>query len=96
LANLNVLAYREVGTSSGISLTDLGSGTYRLTDTLQRFDVVIYRLTGTPLTCVQAIAQNGASLKGDLNGDCYVNMKDFAILAEGWLQCINLQNASCL
>jgi hypothetical protein len=93
LANQSVLAYSEAGTSSGISLTDLGDDTYSLVDTLERFDVVIYRLTGTPLTCDQAMAQSDESLKGDLNGDCYVNLKDFAILAQQWLLCATMQTS---
>jgi len=31
-----------------------------------------------------------ADIEGDVNGDCKVNLTDFALMAENWLQC-NLQ-----
>ncbi len=34
-------------------------------------------------------------LPGDLNGDCYVNLPDLAILAGGWLECGNPFEESC-
>ena len=34
-------------------------------------------------------------LVGDLNGDCYVDFLDFAILAENWLKCGNPFDPSC-
>jgi hypothetical protein len=33
--------------------------------------------------------------KGDLNGDCYVDFRDFAELAEDWLICTDPENAAC-
>lgn len=35
------------------------------------------------------------TLAGDLNGDCYVDILDFAILAGDWLQCGNPFDAAC-
>ncbi|MHB9070964.1 MAG: hypothetical protein ACYC54_11435 [Sedimentisphaerales bacterium] len=96
LANLNVLAYREGGTSSGVLLTDFGGGVYELVDTLQCFDVVIYRIDAVPTTCAQAAAQNGAGLAGDLNGDCYVNFADLAVFAQDWTRCVDTQSVNCL
>ena len=43
-----------------------------------------FELLGTPADCQAAISR-GFSLQGDLNQDCYVNFKDFGILAERWL-----------
>jgi hypothetical protein len=34
-------------------------------------------------------------LTGDLNGDCYVNILDIAILMNNWLECGNPFDASC-
>jgi len=44
--------------------------------------------------CSEAIA-SGLGLAADLNGDCYVNFKDAAVLADEWLQCIPTQAVSC-
>lgn len=41
------------------------------------------------------IFQCRKQLKGDLNGDCYVNFMDIAILAGDWLECGNPFDASC-
>lgn len=41
------------------------------------------------------IFQCQKQLKGDLNGDCYVNFLDLAILAGDWLGCGNPFDASC-
>jgi len=41
------------------------------------------------------IFQCRKQLKGDLNGDCYVNFLDIAILAGDWLECGNPFDASC-
>jgi hypothetical protein len=41
------------------------------------------------------IFQCQKQLKGDLNGDCYVNFLDIAILAGNWLECGNPFDASC-
>ncbi len=42
-----------------------------------------------------AIFQCRKALPGDLNGDCYVDVLDFAILAGDWLQCGNPFDAAC-
>jgi hypothetical protein len=34
-------------------------------------------------------------MAADLNGDCYVDFLDFAILAGDWLNCGNPFDASC-
>lgn len=34
-------------------------------------------------------------LQGDLNTDCYVDIKDFALLANGWLECSNPDDLNC-
>ena len=33
---------------------------------------------------------------GDVNGDCYVNLKDFAIIAGDWLKCGNPLDPNCV
>jgi hypothetical protein len=45
-------------------------------------------------SCAEAIA-NGEHLKGDLNGDCFVDFKDFAELAAQWLSCNEPGNPGC-
>lgn len=34
-------------------------------------------------------------LPGDINADCYIDLKDFAILASQWLQCTDPENPDC-
>jgi hypothetical protein len=34
-------------------------------------------------------------LPGDVNKDCYVNFKDFALMAENWLKCNDVFNSNC-
>ena len=41
------------------------------------------------------IFQCTKQLRGDLNGDCYVNFLDIAILAGDWLECANPFDPSC-
>jgi hypothetical protein len=44
---------------------------------------------------VFTIFQCANPISGDLNGDCYVDFKDFAIIAEHWLNCGNPFDPSC-
>jgi len=44
---------------------------------------------------VFTIFQCRRKLAGDLNGDCYVDLLDLAILAGDWLKCANPSDASC-
>ena len=44
VANLDVIVHDEAGSGEIITLTDLGSDSYRLDDTLQGFDVMIYSI----------------------------------------------------
>ena len=58
---------------------------------------------GDPLDVTVSDTSNGTftifqcqkHLRGDLNGDCYVNFLDIAILAGDWLECGNPFDASC-
>jgi len=42
----------------------------------------------TVFECVEAIP-------GDVNGDCYINMADIAIIADNWLRCGNTSDPLC-
>ncbi len=37
----------------------------------------------------------GIYLETDFNQDCYINLEDFAILAQNWLKCTDPQNPGC-
>lgn len=50
-------------------------------------------LTG-PDNCIEA-RQAGYGIDSDLNGDCKVDFKDFAIIAGQWLNCIVPNDPSC-
>jgi len=54
-------------------------------------DVAISDTSDQTFTIFQCTKQ----LKGDLNGDCYVDFLDFAILAGDWLECGNPFDFSC-
>ena len=54
-------------------------------------DVTISDTSDETFTIFQCQKQ----LNGDLNGDCYVDFLDFAILASDWLKCGNPFDASC-
>ncbi|MBN1844722.1 MAG: DUF1349 domain-containing protein [Sedimentisphaerales bacterium] len=43
--------------------------------------------------CILSI--EGAQIPGDANGDCYVDLLDFNIMAGNWLNCTDLNNPSC-
>jgi len=47
-----------------------------------------------PGTCAEAI-QQGYSVAGDFNGDCYVNWADFTIFAADWLRCVDPDDPNC-
>ena len=38
---------------------------------------------------------DGGWMNGDLNGDCYIDLSDFAILAAQWLECGNPFDENC-
>lgn len=44
---------------------------------------------------VFTVFQCQKELDGDLNGDCYVNLLDFAMFVEDWLKCANPFDPSC-
>ena len=44
--------------------------------------------------CEQAI-ELGYTLATDVNKDCYVDLKDLAIIALEWLDCMDPQNLAC-
>jgi hypothetical protein len=50
-------------------------------------DDVAFEAVIEPVSCYAAIA-SGFSLDADLNEDCYVDFKDFQIIAESWMQCV--------
>ena len=37
----------------------------------------------------------GYNITGDLNGDCYVSLSDFALFSQNWLRCIDPNNPEC-
>jgi hypothetical protein len=47
-----------------------------------------------PTDCHQ-VWSSGLGLKEDLNRDCYLDLKDWAILAQDWLKCTDPQGQSC-
>jgi hypothetical protein len=73
-------------------LTQTGTYKFKLTandGALSGSDVVYVYVGATP--CDAAKAKPGyAAFDGDLNADCYVNMSDFVVLAQHWLECNSL------
>ena len=95
LADSNALVYDEANTGEIVRLINLGGGSYRLSDTMQRFDVLIYRIDAKASGCDEAIAQKGYGITGDLNSDCYVDFTDFTVFAQNWLGCVETQQVNC-
>lgn len=48
----------------------------------------------TPTTC-QEVIDYGLTSVGDLNFDCYVDLRDFAMLAGEWMLCVDLDDPAC-
>jgi hypothetical protein len=44
------------------------------------------------LKVTATVVQNCTALAADLNGDCKVNFKDFAVMAQNWLKCSDADN----
>ncbi len=73
-------------------------GTFTLTLTVndgfaQVSDTV--QLTTFNPSCQQIISVHGLRLPMDLDGNCVVNLGDFAELAANWLRCYDLQGINC-
>ncbi|MHC4203816.1 MAG: metallophosphoesterase family protein [Planctomycetota bacterium] len=71
-----------------LAVVDSNQCLIRISDTL---DFAVSDTSDETFTIFQCSKQ----LKGDLNGDCYVNFLDIAILAGDWLECGNPFDASC-
>ena len=56
--------------------------------------VQVFSWWGDPMTCQQAL-ERGFHQEGDLNGDCRVNLEDFAIIAQEWANCFDPENELC-
>jgi hypothetical protein len=56
------------------------------------FDEVV--ITVTSPTCQEAI-EAGYFLETDINGDCHVNLEDFALMAADWVRCYDPQLPGC-
>ena len=60
-------------------------------ETVDRFTV---GPTSTKI-CGSVILGEGKSLVGDINEDCYVDLKDFALVAGAWAQCMDPEDVDC-
>ncbi len=63
-------------------------------------DVQIYEVALTATEIADSFFANGGSscqtiMTGDLDGDCYVNLEDFALLTSDWLKCNNAVDSNC-
>lgn len=71
----------------GRSAITINSSTGQFTDTFTKWQVHIYKLQGyTSPTYNCDDIKNEAFLAGNVNGDCKVDMKDFAEVAQDWLK----------
>lgn len=53
------------------------------------------RFFTVPQNCAEAIA-DGYDSAADANLDCYVDLRDFALLSQDWLQCMDPVDTACL
>lgn len=49
-----------------------------------------------PFESCQSIVDAGFNYSADINDDCYINFKDFALFVDSWLTCNNPADANCL
>ena len=64
---------------------------YVLTDDFDNYEVHVYHLRGPEVSS----GCPGDYPVGDLDLDCDVNMTDFSVLAENWLECNDPDDAAC-
>ena len=81
------------------TFTELGVYKFRLTinDGFYGMDDSIYKeitITVNQANCERVIA-DGLSLVGDVNGDCRVDLWDFALIANDWLKCNDPEDPTC-
>ncbi|MCG8581900.1 MAG: hypothetical protein MI866_18380, partial [Bacteroidales bacterium] len=86
-------------TATNVTFSSDGVYTIRLTadntesgGSEQVYDEIVVTVTNP--TCQHAI-DDGRRILTDLNSDCYVNIKDFAILAADWLKCNDPEGDDC-
>jgi hypothetical protein len=95
--------YAKYWTAFNYASPPFGNGNLYLPTDLPSSDFTLPLTLGTtPVDCSDAISK-GYSLDYDLNGDCRVNFKDFAMIdfedltlfAEAWLDCFDPADAGC-
>ncbi|NLH16685.1 MAG: PKD domain-containing protein, partial [Phycisphaerae bacterium] len=82
--------------TSTVTFPVAGAYTLKLTviDDVGTVEDTVVITTTTP-TCADVVAA-GLTQKTDLNKDCYVNLKDLAILLENWTQCNDPEDEDCI
>lgn len=93
-ANSVIIATQQPANTPEITLVLPKTGTYRFTltgndGTLAVTDIVQVVVAETPCLAAQK-KPNYKALTGDLDNDCYVDLRDLAIVAAQWLQCSSL------
>ena len=68
----------------------MSSGNHSYYDDFQ----VVGRQFSSQAECNQ-LYQQGYRLIGDINKDCVVDVEDFLLLAQAWLECYDPQNVDC-
>jgi hypothetical protein len=71
---------------SGMDVVD-AIAAYPVTDEVPDDNIIIHQATLSNAVCLD-------KLDGDINGDCTVNLADFAEMADNWLLC-NAINLDC-
>lgn len=85
-AEINAVDTRLVKGSVGV-YSAMNSSNY------SEFDNVIVD-GNTDLTCEMVLG--AYALTADMNQDCYVDLKDFAVMAEDWAKCIDAGDPTCI
>ncbi len=82
--------------TSTVTFPTAGVYTLKLTvvdDSGTTEDTVV--ITATTPTCADAMAA-GLKLATDLNGDCYVNLQDLALMLQSWTKCNDPEIEGCI
>ena len=82
LSSMTATLLNETGTGKDtVTMSNGQQGEYTFSVSMTKYDVDIYQISaGTAVFCA-------AGLQTDINDDCKVDFKDFAILASEWLSC---------
>lgn len=92
VVNVYAVMQDDLGTGNGTNMTFNGNPAFAAGNWSEGAEVILSSISD--VACLEAIG-SGAGLVTDLNKDCFVNMEDFAIVAQNYLNCNDPENPAC-